>query len=64
MKTLAWYEHFKTRIEKSGFAMPKSDDSTSLLKAVLNAKIISNSEYLSWAIAHYQLPVLNSLFFN
>ncbi len=64
MKTLAWYEHFKTRIEKSGFAMPKSDDSTSLLKAVLNAKIISNSEYLSWAIAHYQLPVLNSLFFK
>ena len=64
MKTLAWYEHFKTRIEKSGFAMPKSDSSTSSLMAVLNAKIISDSEYLSWAISHYQLPVLNSLFFK
>ncbi len=64
MKTQAWYEHFKTRIEKSGFAMPKFDSSTSPLKAVLDAKIISDSEYLSWAIAHYQLPVLNSIFFK
>lgn len=63
MKTQIWYQNFKQQIDEADFSLHE-DSSLSPLRQVLEAKIISDSQYLSWALNHFKIPVLSSSFFE
>ncbi|MFS4459857.1 hypothetical protein [Bdellovibrio sp. HCB2-146] len=63
MSTTAWYEHFKEKLDGLQEDFASSHAKVSLLVYAFQIERISSEEYLSWAMAHYQLPKLQSRFF-
>ncbi|XGC82423.1 hypothetical protein ACES2L_08030 [Bdellovibrio bacteriovorus] len=64
MSNPVWFEHFKEQLQGLTESFEKSGSTLSLLAFALKGKSLDSEKYLSWAMAHYKLPKLQSRFFT
>lgn len=64
MNQQAWFEHFKEKLQGLTLAFEGSTSTQSMLVFALKEKHLTSEEYLSWAISHFNLPLLQTSFFS